>query len=34
VSARLPHFIAIDTDKSGSLSLVEVEAAFVERAGK
>ena len=34
VSARLPHFIEIDTDKSGSLSLVEVEAAYEGRTAK
>jgi Ca2+-binding EF-hand superfamily protein len=34
VSARLPHFIAIDSDASGSLSIVEVEAALAGRAAK
>ena len=31
VSARLPHFMQIDSDQSGSLSLVEVEAAYAGR---
>lgn len=34
VSARLPHFIEIDSDKNGSLSLVEVQAAFAGRSAK
>lgn len=34
VSARLPHFIEIDTDKNGSLSLSEVETALAGRAAK